>query len=69
MVLETKFNVGDKIYTVEDCAIKELTVSCIAVFIYKDKTNITYHCDGNTSVNEENAFPSREALLYKLQNS
>lgn len=69
MVLETKFNVGDKIYTVEDCAIKELTVSCIAVFIYKDKTNITYHCDGTTCVNEENAFPSREALLYKLQNS
>lgn len=69
MVLETKFNVGDTIYTVEDCAIKELTVSCIAVFIYKGKTNITYQCNGTTSVNEENAFQSREALLYNLQNS
>ena len=69
MEVKTKFNVGATIYTVEDCAIKELTVSCIAVFIYKDKTNITYQCNGLTSVNEENAFQSREALLYNLQNS
>ena len=72
MDIKTKFNVGDKIYTVVNCAIKELIVNRICIFVYKDRTNISYECDGdfrNFSVTEENAFPSREALLYNLQNS
>lgn len=68
MEVKTKFNVGDTIYTVEDCAIKEHVVQCIAIFVYKDKVNISYQC-GKTTVKEENAFPSREALLSNLQNS
>ncbi len=71
MVLETKFNVGDTIYTVEDCAIKERVVSKICIFVYNDRTNISYECDGlfMKPVTEQNAFPNREALLYNLQNS
>ena len=71
MEIKTKFNVGDKIYTVDNCAIKELVVNRICIFVYNDRTNISYECDDfrNFSVTEENAFPSREALLYNLQNS
>lgn len=72
MDIKTKFNVGDKIYTVDNCAIKELVVNRICIFVYKDRTNISYECDDdfrNFSVIEENAFPSREALLYNIQNS
>lgn len=72
MEIKTKFNVGDKIYTVDNCAIKELVVNRICIFVYKDRTNISYECDDdlrNFSVTEENAFPSREALLYNIQNS
>lgn len=75
MEIKTKFNVGDKIYTVDNCAIKELVVNRICIFVYKDRTNIRYECDKDSQsysisdVTEENAFPSREALLYNLQNS
>ena len=72
MDIKTKFNVGDKIYTVVNCAIKELIVNRICIFVYKEKTSIRYECDKNSqsfSIGEENAFPSREALLYNLQNS
>ena len=71
MEIKTKFNVGDKIYTVDNCAIKELVVNRICIFVYKE-TNISYECDNdlrNFSVTEGNAFPSREALLYNIQNS
>lgn len=72
MEVKTKFNVGDTIYTVEDCAIKELVVSKICIFVYDNRTNISYECDDllfSKSVTEQNAFPNREALLYNLQNS
>lgn len=72
MDIKTKFNVGDKIYTVDNCAIKELVVNRICIFVYKEKPTIRYECDKDFhsfSIEEENAFPSREALLYNLQNS
>ena len=71
MEVKTKFNVGDTIYTVEDCAIKKLVVSKICIFVYDNRTNISYECDDFfcKSVTEQNAFPNREALLYNLQNS
>lgn len=72
MDIKTKFKIGDTIYTIDNCAIKELVVNRICIFVYEEKTRIRYECDKNSqsfTVGEENAFPSREALLYNIQNS
>lgn len=75
MEIKTKFNIGDKIYTVENCAIKEVEVERISIFIGKDNEPCIQYSSGDillgggTKVDERCAFPSREALLYNLQNS
>lgn len=71
MKLETKFKIGDTIYTVEKCKIREIVVSHITVFVKSEKVDVMYREEdySATSISEEMAFPSREALIDHIQNS
>lgn len=69
MNIKTKFNVGDHIFTINDCEVKEIVVDKIVVFVDNDGEHIHYHEGGlltGTQVDERNAYASREELIRKI---
>ena len=69
MNIKTKFNVGDHIFTIKDCEVKEIVVDKVVILADKDVEQIHYH-EGKlltgTHVNERNAYSSREELVRKI---
>lgn len=63
---------GDKVFTIDkkDVRIKEIEVSCVNAFQYKDRTSVTYNATDETplvSFNEETCFASKHELLTYLE--
>ncbi|MFC2739161.1 MAG: hypothetical protein ACFN4H_03775 [Prevotella sp.] len=69
MNIKTKFNVGDHIFTIKDCEVKEIVVDKIVVFVDNDGEHIYYHEGGlltGAHADELNAYASREELVRKI---
>ena len=69
MEIKTQFNVGDTIYYIdtEETRIKSITVSYVTTYCNGERTAICYHPeDSLRGVDEDKAFPSREALINHL---
>ena len=69
MNIKTKFNVGDHIFTIKDCEVKEIEVNKVVIFADNDGVQIHYHEGGlltGTHVDERNAYSSREELVRKI---
>lgn len=69
MNIQTKFNVGDHIFTIKDCEVKEIVVDKVVIFADKDEVQISYQ-EGRLlsgiNVDERNAYASREELIRKI---
>lgn len=69
MKIVTKFNVGDKVYTLdkESMRLKEFEVAHVIVVAAKDNVRISYSvkCDGyhSESYDEQVCFASKDELL------
>mgnify|MGYP000049129599 FL=1 len=71
MEIKTKYNVGDKLWTVKNCKAYEFEVDRIYVSIGKEeKPSVTYYPkDGiisSDSYTEQNCYKSREDLINGL---
>lgn len=66
MNVSTKFNVGEKVATVEKNTMKiiESSISMIGVYIYNDKVNVSYSLEENNGIySEDVCFRSKEELV------
>lgn len=67
MNIETKFKVGDTVYTVdpETLKIKQFEIGSVSSITSKDGTTVLVwpKTESYTSVNEKKCFPTREALI------
>ena len=71
MEIKTKYNVGDKLWTVKNCKAYEFEVDRIYVSVGKEgKPSVTYYPkDGiisSDSYTEQNCYKSREDLINGL---
>lgn len=71
MDIKTKFKIGDTIYTIEKCKIREMVVKTISIYVDEyNEVDIRYSEQGyQDRISENEAFPSKEALMYHIQNS
>lgn len=71
MNIKTKFNIGDTVYTVIDCAIVSYEVGRIYVFVYEGKEpSISYQSnDCSHDVKESVLFSSKEELIHHLMDA
>lgn len=70
MNITTKFNVGDKLWTIKDCKAYEFEVDRISIYANNLKTDVYYYpkCDNmlSESHNEDNCYSSKEELIKAL---
>lgn len=70
MEIKTKYNVGNKLWTIKDCKAIEFEVESLLINVNKDKNSISYYPkkDMFSSENyEENiCFSSKEELIKAL---
>lgn len=71
MNIKTKFNIGDTVYTVIDCAIVDYEVGKIFIFVYEGKEpSISYQSkDCSLDINESFLFSSKEELIHHLMDA
>lgn len=67
MELESKWNVGDELYTIANMKIVKFKVSSVSIFGGKTFTNVSYFGDGYDSYKEDNCFKTEEELLNFLR--
>lgn len=74
MTVQTKFNVGDTAYAIDEANMKlaSFTVRSIYVYVHKDDTRITICSDGETlndikSYDEARCFHSEKDLLNYIK--
>lgn len=68
MEIKTKYNVGDKLWTIKDFRAYEFEVDRINVYINKEgKTDVSYYPErdiiSSDSYSEQNCYQSREDLI------
>lgn len=70
MDITTKFNVGDKLWTIKDCKAYEFEVDRIRIYANKTNTDVYYYpkCDvmSSESYKEDNCYSSKEELIKAL---
>ena len=67
MTIETKFNVGDGIaYINRERRIAEGVIDSIQVYSFTDRPRVVNYYIGDVLIPEEDAWPSRDALLEHL---
>jgi hypothetical protein len=72
MTIETKYNIGDEVWFMEDNKTKTIIISMILIScgdntLLSDKVKITYTISGRTNQYlESELFPSKELLLQSL---
>ena len=70
MDITTKFNVGDKLWTIKDCKTYEFEVGLINIYANNLKTDVYYYPKGDImsseSFKEDNCYPSKEDLIKAL---
>ena len=74
--ITTKFNVGDKAFTIDSktMKIKEFEVSMICMYLSEDgKPDISYKAKGDgilgDSIDEDKCFPTKHELLTYIEQS
>lgn len=67
MIISSKHNVGDILYTTDAGKILEVEVSAISPYVSKHKSEVTYYFKGIfRGYNEDDVFKSREELINHL---
>lgn len=75
MVFNTKFNVGDKLFTIdrETMKVRNFTVKSVCIISSSDKASISYVPEGDDvwkpNIPEERCFDSKEALFEYIESS
>ena len=70
MTANTKFNVGDTVFTMDDkWKIASFEVASVHVYIYKDRQSVYYCSDGSSLVDcisEDKCFASVDELVMHI---
>lgn len=67
MKLESKWNVGDELYTIANMKVVKFKVSYLSIFAGKDAINVSYYGNNYDSYKEDNCFKTEEELLNFLR--
>lgn len=70
MEIKTKYNVGDKLWTIKDCKAIEFEVGSLLINVNKDKKRISYYPKADVfsteNYEEDICFSSKEELIKAL---
>ena len=70
MEIKTKYNVGDKLWTIKDCKAYEFEVEIISVYVNSESIDVKYYQKGNIlstdSHEEKNCFSTKTELIDAL---
>lgn len=71
MVIETKYNIGDKVFFISRRSVRESTVKRVSAEVDKDNVKITYNVGwidvaDSGFYEEQYLFPTKEELIASL---
>lgn len=68
MEINTKYKIGDKIYTISDqLRAVEKTIKRIAIFVWPDETRVSYYFEEGGDEYEDKCFNSLSDLLKQIK--
>lgn len=66
LVVDTKYNIGDKVWFIDDNQVMQLDITGFSVQVKEAETVVTYTLHYGMTRPEENLFPTKEELLNSL---
>jgi hypothetical protein len=69
MTIETKYNIGDEVWFIEEGQPKKDEIISIEIYVYKDNLFVEYLFANDSypyGLNESYLFPTKEELLKSL---